>query len=296
MCPQRGRSDTRRGQPVGWRPEANSQTVGTIALGRPPTPITTRLPHQLLADRSGRVPATALLQRRCGYLADYRLNSAFAVPERVELGSDSRGGGKRTLRKMDTQGRNRGFLPWAAPLLVLFSRRGEKSPYKPTLLSLSLPVERKGPKERHQREGPTVLPFGNLTPFLRVPASPAFAPSATRSSAAHRAVKSALRPSPATGSERHPSRSTCRGGRPRLYGNCGQEICLKLLTNQKRCAIIHHIIEMQRRNYSRFSVLSESRRMVRADTQNPVSLIPEQSLRTHTVVSGYGSSRYRRRS
>ena len=82
----------------------------------------------------------------------------------------------------------------------------------------------------------------------------------------------------------------------RIYGNCGQEICLKLLTNQKRYAIIHHIIEMQRRNYSRFSVLSESRRMVRADTQNPVSLIPEQSLRTHTVVSGYGSSRYRRRS
>ena len=39
--------------------------------------ITKRLPRLLPSDRSGRLPATALLQRRCGYLADYRLNSAL---------------------------------------------------------------------------------------------------------------------------------------------------------------------------------------------------------------------------
>ena len=164
------------------------------------SPITKRLPRLLPADRSGRLPATALLQRRCGYLADYQLNSAFAVPERVELGSDSRGGGKRTLRKMDTQGRNRGFLPWAE-LFWYFSLDVERKVHiKPPLLPFSLRGERKGRKERHQREGPTVLPFGNLTPHQR---------SFSLPRKCLRAVKSALRLVPATGSERHPSRSTC---------------------------------------------------------------------------------------
>ena len=80
--PQRGRSDTRRGQPAGWQPEAVSQTVGMIALGRPPRlAIAKRLPHLLPANQSGRLPATALLQRRCGSVANHQRNSAFAVPE-----------------------------------------------------------------------------------------------------------------------------------------------------------------------------------------------------------------------
>ena len=80
--PQRGRSDTRRGQPVGWQPKANSQRGGTIALGRAPRlAITKRLPRLLLSDQSGRLPATALLQRRCGSVANHQRNSAFAVPE-----------------------------------------------------------------------------------------------------------------------------------------------------------------------------------------------------------------------
>ena len=76
--PQRGRSDTRRGQPAGWQPSANSLTVGMIATVRPQRlAITKRLPRLLPANRSGRLPATALLQRRCGSLANYQLNSAL---------------------------------------------------------------------------------------------------------------------------------------------------------------------------------------------------------------------------
>ncbi len=173
------------------QPNPNSQTVGTITS----------------ANRFGRLTATALLQRRCGYLANYPLNSAFAVPERVELGADSRGEASALQGKGFLKGKTVGFslerssFVKCACALRFSSRRGEKSTYMTTLLHLSPRGGRKVPKERHQREGPTVLPFGNLTPHLRTFSLPR---------KCLRAVKSALRLVPATGSERHPSRSTLR--------------------------------------------------------------------------------------
>ena len=108
--PQRGRSDTRRGQPVGLQPNAISQTVGTIALGRPPRlAITKRLPRLLLSDRSRRLPATVLLQRRCGSAADYRLNSAFAVPERVSSAQTREGEASAPRGKGFLKGKTVGF-------------------------------------------------------------------------------------------------------------------------------------------------------------------------------------------
>ena len=136
----------RRTVPLGLPPTPNSQTGGTPAIGRLPPRITKRLPRLLPANRSRRLPATALLQRRCGSAADCHLNSAFAVPERVELGSNSRGGGKRTARRKVSKGKNRGFFP-LVHLFWYFSRcmtrKVHIKPFCCPFLSLSRERDRK---------------------------------------------------------------------------------------------------------------------------------------------------------
>ena len=120
--------------------------------GRPPPPITKRLPRLLPSDRSGRLTASAALRRGCGRKTKCRLNSAMCRT-RPRCARRKRGRGRHAqMRSEVSKGEDRGSFPLVAPLLVLFSRHGEKSTFQGFSLPLSLRGERKGRKEAPPKE------------------------------------------------------------------------------------------------------------------------------------------------
>ena len=125
--PQRGRSDTRRGQPVGWRPQVmserggtpasadhsapNSQKVGTPATGKPIWAVA----------RDGVAPTPLRLFGKLP--TEQRICRTRASRARLKLAR-----GRQAHREEKGFSREK---PWVFPLsgalLVLFSRRREKS-------------------------------------------------------------------------------------------------------------------------------------------------------------------------
>ena len=75
---------------------AHSQALGTITS----------------AHQYRQLPATALLQRRRGYMADCRLNSAFAVPERVSSAQTREGEASAPQGERFPKEETVGFFLW----------------------------------------------------------------------------------------------------------------------------------------------------------------------------------------
>ena len=124
----------------------NSQTVGTPASADHPAPNS-----QKVATPATVRPISAIARDGVAP-TPLRLGGKLPTEQRIcrtrasELGSDSRGGGKRTARKIVSKGRNRGFLP-LVHLFWYFSRCmtrkvHTKPPYCP-FLSLSRERDRK---------------------------------------------------------------------------------------------------------------------------------------------------------